>query len=82
MIFRNARNRIQSPAKLEQLIKDFVDKHEWLSLEADLKGDAYEGLIEKTAQEGARGAGQYFTPRALISAIVDVMRPGPDGPHL
>lgn len=77
VIFRNARNRIQSPAKLEQLIKDFVDKHEWLSLEADLKGDAYEGLIEKTAQEGARGAGQYFTPRALISAIVDVMRPGP-----
>ncbi len=77
VIFRKARNRIQSPAKLELLIKDFVDDHEWLSLEADAKGDAYEGLIEKTAQEGARGAGQYFTPRALISAIVDVMRPDP-----
>ena len=77
VIFRNARNRIQSPAKLEQLIKDLVDNHEWLSLDADLKGDAYEGLIEKTAQEGARGAGQYFTPRALISAIVDVMKPDP-----
>ena len=77
VIFRKARNRIQSPAKLELLIKDFVDDHEWLSLHADLKGDAYEGLIEKTAQEGARGAGQYFTPRALISAIVDVMRPEP-----
>ena len=38
----------------------------------------YEGLIEKTAQEGARGAGQYFTPRALINAVVDVMAPGPD----
>ena len=73
-----ARNRIQTPAKLEQLIKDFIDKHEWLSYDADLKGDAYEGLIEKTAQEGARGAGQYFTPRALISAIVDVMLPRPD----
>lgn len=77
VIFRKARNRIQSPAKLEQLIKDFVDNHEWLSLDADLKGDAYESLIEKTAQEGARGAGQYFTPRSLISAIVDVMRPDP-----
>ena len=77
VIFRNARNRVQSPAKLEQLIKDFVDNHEWLSLDADLKGDAYEALIEKTAQEGARGAGQYFTPRALITAIVDVMLPDP-----
>ena len=77
VIFRKARNRIQSPAKLEQLIKDFVDDHDWLSLDADLKGDAYEALIEKTAQEGARGAGQYFTPRALIDAIVEVMRPEP-----
>ena len=78
VVFRKARNRVQDPAKLERLIKEFVDRHEWLSFDADLKGDAYEGLIEKTAQEGARGAGQYFTPRALISAIVDVMQPGPD----
>ncbi len=78
VVFRKARNRVQDPAKLERLIKEFVDRHEWLSLDADLKGDAYEGLIEKTAQEGARGAGQYFTPRALITAIVDVMQPGPD----
>ncbi len=77
VIFRKARNRVQSPAKLEMLVKDFIDSHEWLSLDADLKGAAYEGLIEKTAREGARGAGQYFTPRALISAIVDVMQPGP-----
>ena len=75
VVFRKARNRIQNPAKLEQLIKEFIDQHEWMSYDADLKGDAYEGLIEKTAQEGARGAGQYFTPRALISAIVDVMQP-------
>ena len=77
VVFRKARNRIQNPAKLEQLIKEFIDQHEWMSYDADLKGDAYEGLIEKTAQEGARGAGQYFTPRALISAIVDVMQPEP-----
>lgn len=77
VVFRKARNRVQNPAKLEQLIKNFIDKHEWMSLDADLKGDAYEGLIEKTAREGARGAGQYFTPRAVISAIVDVMQPGP-----
>ena len=75
VVFRKARNRIQNPAKLEQLIKEFIDQHEWMSYDADLKGDAYEGLIKKTAQEGARGAGQYFTPRALISAIVDVMLP-------
>ena len=75
VVFRKARNRIQNPAKLEQLIKEFIDQHEWMSYDADLKGDAYEGLIEKTAQEGAKGAGQYFTPRALISAIVDVMLP-------
>ena len=78
VVFRKARNRVQNPAKLELLIKDFIDGHEWLSLDADLKGDAYEGLIEKTAREGARGAGQYFTPRALIAAIVDVMAPGPE----
>ena len=77
VVFRKARNRIQNPAKLEQLIKEFIDQHGWMSYDADLKGDAYEGLIEKTAQEGARGAGQYFTPRALISAIVDVMLPEP-----
>ncbi len=77
VVFRKARNRIQNPAKLEQLIKEFIDQHEWMSYDADLKGDAYEGLIEKTAQEGARGAGQYFTPRALITAIVDVMLPEP-----
>ena len=52
-------------------------KHEWLSYDADIKGVAYEGLIEKTAREGARGAGQYFTPRSLISAIVDVILPEP-----
>ena len=82
LIFRNARNRIQSPAKLEQLIKDFVDNHEWLSLDADLKGDAYEGLIEKTAQEGARGAGQYFTPAGAHLGHRGCDETRPDGSHL
>ena len=67
---------------LEQLtyllfLKMADEQHERMSYDADLKGDAYDGLIEKTAQEGARGAGQCFTPRALISAIVDVMLPEP-----
>ena len=63
---------------LEQLIKEFIAQHEWMSYDADLKGDAYEGLIEKTAQEGARGAGQYFTPRALINRHRRCDAAGPD----
>lgn len=78
LIFRKAINKIQDPAKLQRLIVDLIDKEQWTSMTADVKGDAYEGLLEKTASEGKAGAGQYFTPRALISAIVDVMnlRPG------
>jgi type I restriction enzyme M protein len=56
---------------------DLIGREGWSALDADVKGDAYEGLLERTAQEGARGAGQYFTPWALIRAIVDVMRPAP-----
>lgn len=73
LIFRKAINKIQDPAKLQRLIVDLMDKEQWSSMAADVKGDAYEGLLEKTASEGKAGAGQYFTPRALISAIVDVM---------
>ena len=77
VIFRKAQNKIQDPAKLRRLIADLIDKEQWTSLEADVKGDAYEGLLEKNAADVKGGAGQYFTPRALISAIVDVMRPAP-----
>jgi type I restriction enzyme M protein len=77
VIFRKAQNKIQDPAKLRRLIADLIDKEQWMSLEVDVKGDAYEGLLEKNAADVKGGAGQYFTPRALISAIVDVMRPGP-----
>jgi type I restriction enzyme M protein len=77
VIFRKAQNRIQDPAKLRKLIIELIDKENWLSLEADVKGDAYEGLLEKNAADVKGGAGQYFTPRALINAIVEVMKPEP-----
>ena len=78
LIFRKAQNKIQDPAKLRRLIVELIDKEQWTSLDADVKGDAYEGLLEKNAQDTKGGAGQYFTPRPLIQAIVKVMRPGPD----
>jgi type I restriction enzyme M protein len=78
LIFRKAQNKIQDPAKLERLIKELIDKEQWMSLDADVKGSAYEGLLEKNAQDTKGGAGQYFTPRPLIQAIVEVIRPQPE----
>jgi len=78
VVFRKAQNRIQDPAKLERLVKDLIGNENWMTLDADVKGDAYEGLLEKNAADTKSGAGQYFTPRALISAMVDVMRPTAD----
>jgi len=77
VIFRKAQNKIQDPAKLRRLIVELINKENWLSLEADVKGDAYEGLLEKNAADVKGGAGQYFTPRPLINAIVEVMKPQP-----
>src|SRR6516225_8358140 len=77
VIFRKAQNKIQDPAKLRRLVADLIDKEQWVTLDADVKGDAYEGLLEKNAEDVKTGAGQYFTPRALIRAMVDVMRPAP-----
>jgi type I restriction enzyme M protein len=77
IIFKKAQNKIQDPAKLRRLIVDLIDKETWTSLDADIKGDAYEGLLEKNAADVKGGAGQYFTPRSLISAIVEVMAPQP-----
>jgi type I restriction enzyme M protein len=77
VIFRKAQNKIQDPAKLRRLIVDLIDRERWTSLDADVKGDVYEGLLEKNAQDTKGGAGQYFTPRPLIQAIVEVMRPAP-----
>lgn len=77
LIFGKAQNKFQDPAKLRRLIVDLIDKEDWSSMSADVKGDAYEGLLEKNAQDTKSGAGQYFTPRPLIKAIVDVMAPKP-----
>ena len=77
VVFRKAQNRIQDPAKLRRLIVDLIDREQWMTLDVDVKGDAYEGLLQKNAEDVKTGAGQYFTPRALIRAIVKVMRPEP-----
>ena len=75
-IFRKAQNRVQDPAKLKRLV-NLIDGETWLGLDIDTKGEIYEGLLDKNAQDTKSGAGQYFTPRPLIKAIVDVMRPAP-----
>src|SRR3954469_19192378 len=77
-IFRRARPEIQNPAILRRLIDELIGKENWSSMQADVKGDIYEGLLAKSAEESPKGAGQYFTPRELIKAVVDVMQPGPD----
>ena len=77
LIFNKSQNKFQDPAKLRRLIVDLIDKEQWVSMSSDVKGDAYEGLLEKNAQDTKSGAGQYFTPRPLIQAIVDVMAPKP-----
>jgi type I restriction enzyme M protein len=76
-IFKKARQEIQNPATLKRLIVDLIEPEKWMSMEADVKGDIYEGLLAKSAAESPKGAGQYFTPRELIKAIVDVMQPKP-----
>jgi len=75
-IFRKAQNKIQDPAKLERLI-DMINKESWSTLSIDVKGAIYEGLLQKGAESEKKGAGQYFTPRPIIEAIVDVMQPQP-----
>jgi type I restriction enzyme M protein len=75
VIFRKAQNKIQDPAKLKRLIVDLIDKENWSATGVDIKGDAYEGLLAKGAEDIKSGAGQYFTPRALIAAMVDVIQP-------
>ncbi len=77
-IFRRARPEIQNPAILRRLIDELIGKENWFSMQADVKGDVYEGLLSKSAEESPKGAGQYFTPRELIKAIADVMEPRPD----
>jgi type I restriction enzyme M protein len=75
-IFTKSQNKIQDPAKLFKLI-DMIDKEQWSTMGADIKGKIYEGLLEKNAEDTKSGAGQYFTPRALIRAMVESVRPEP-----
>lgn len=76
VIFRKSQNKIQDPAKLKRLI-EMINGETWVGLDIDVKGDIYEGLLQKNAEDVKGGAGQYFTPRALIKAMVEVIRPKP-----
>ena len=77
LIFGGAQNKVPNPTDLRRLVVDLIDKENWSAMGADVKGDAYEGLLEKNAQDTKSGAGQYFTPRALIQAMVDCIAPRP-----
>ena len=76
-IFTKAQNKIQDPAKLSRLI-DLIDENDWVREKADVKGAIYEGLLERNAEDTKSGAGQYFTPRDLIRAMVECVRPLPN----
>lgn len=76
IIFRKAQNKISNPSDLQRVIKMIADE-DWSGMDVDIKGAIYEGLLEKTASSSDKGAGQYFTPRPLIRAMVDVMQPKP-----
>lgn len=71
-IYKNALSKFRDPAKFQLVAKE-IDSIAWGRYESDVKGDAYEGLLERTASEGKAGAGQYFTARPLVDAITDVM---------
>ena len=75
-IFIKSQNKIQDPSKLLKVI-DMIDKEEWNLMGTDIKGKIYEGLLEKNAEDTKSGAGQYFTPRALIKTMVACIRPKP-----
>ena len=77
-IFTQAVPRFNNPVNLKKVM-NMIDKEDWSSMEVDVKGAAFEGLLEKAAAEGKKGAGQYFTPRVLILSIVKVMKPDPRG---
>lgn len=75
-IFTKSQNKIQDPAKLSKIIA-MIDAEQWLMMGVKDKGDIYEGLLEKNAEDTKSGAGQYFTPRALIRAMVECVQPQP-----
>ena len=73
-IFVKAQNKIDKPVYLRKVIT-LIDEEQWLVMDGDVKGAIYESILEKNGQDKKSGAGQYFTPRSLISAMVDVARP-------
>lgn len=75
-IYGGAISRFTNPVNLKRLV-NLIDETEWTGLNVDVKAQAYEGLLEKSASEGKKGAGQYFTPRILIQSIVRCMKPDP-----
>ncbi len=75
-IFFKSRNEISDPAKLHKLVQ-MIDAETWVMLGTDIKGDIYEGLLQKNAEDTKSGAGQYFTPRPLIHAMVECLQPQP-----
>src|SRR5436190_20149662 len=75
-IFAKSQNKIQDPAKLYKLIA-LINAEQWILMGVKDKGDIYEGLLEKNAEDTKSGAGQYFTPRALIKTMVECLRPQP-----
>jgi type I restriction enzyme M protein len=77
-IFTQALSRFNNPVNLKRVIA-MIDEEDWSAMDVDVKGAAFEGLLEKAASEGKKGAGQYFTPRVLIQSIVRVMKPDPRG---
>lgn len=77
-IFAQSTPRFNNPVNLKRII-GMIDEEDWSSMGVDVKGAAFEGLLEKAASEGKKGAGQYFTPRPLIQTICRVMKPDPRG---
>src|SRR5438445_1907831 len=75
-IFTQATPRFNNPVNLKRVIA-MIDEEDWSAMDVDVKGAAFEGLLEKAASEGKKGAGQYFTPRVLIESIVRCMKPDP-----
>jgi type I restriction enzyme M protein len=75
-IFVKSQNKIQDPAKLNRLI-NMINGEKWVMMSSDVKGDIYEGLLQKYAEDTKSGAGQYFTPRPLIRAMVKCIDPEP-----
>ena len=76
MIFAQASNKISNAAILYRIVQ-MIDKEKWVSMSSDVKGEIYEGLLQKNAEDIKSGAGQYFTPRPLIRAMVECIRPEP-----